>query len=76
MEVLTKKKITGYVKQPRITVHKMVNLDLALRFIADEGIKLIGIGIKKKEKTERVLYVKCSQFLQGATIFLKGIWAL
>ncbi|CAI8056215.1 Filamin-C [Geodia barretti] len=44
MEVLTKKKITGYVKQPRITVHKMVNLDLALRFIADEGIKLIGIG--------------------------------
>ena len=75
MEVLTKKKITGYVKQPRITVHKMVNLDLALRFIADEGIKLIGIGIKKRKKKQRE-YVKCSQFLQGATIFLKGIWAL
>ena len=61
MEVLTKKKITGYVKQPRITVHKMVNLDLALRFIADEGIKLIGIGIKKKERKNRKSII-CKMF--------------
>ena len=46
LEGLTRKKISGYVKLPRVTAHKMVNLDLALRFISDENIKLIGIGKK------------------------------
>ena len=69
MEVLTKKKITGYVKQPRITAHKMVNLDLALRFIADEGIKLIGIGNKKRKQPKKSVCIIFSIFTGSHNIF-------
>lgn len=44
LEGLTGKRISGYEKLPKLTAHKMVNLDLIFQFIAKEGIKLIGIG--------------------------------
>ena len=44
LENLTNKKIRGYEKAPKITAHKMVNLDLAFTHMRNEGIKLIGIG--------------------------------
>ena len=44
LENLTNKKIRGYEKAPKITAHKMVNLDLAFTHMKKEGIKLIGIG--------------------------------
>ena len=44
LEALTNKKIVGCERNPRLTAHKMVNLDLVFHFIAEEKIKLIGIG--------------------------------
>ena len=44
LENLTKKKIKGYTKNPKIPAQKLVNLDLVLDFIKREDIKLIGIG--------------------------------
>ena len=44
LEILTQKKIKGIEKEPKLTAQKMVNLDLALKFLQDEGVKLIGIG--------------------------------
>ena len=44
LEGLTNKRISGYEKHPKTTAHKMVNLDIVLQFIANEKIKLIGIG--------------------------------
>lgn len=44
LENLTNRKIRGYEKAPKITAHKMVNLDLVFTHMRDEGIKLIGIG--------------------------------
>ena len=44
LEGLTKKRISGCESHPKITAHKMVNLDLVFQFIANERIKLIGIG--------------------------------
>ena len=44
LENLTKKKIKGYTKNPKIPAQKLVNLDLVLDFIKKEGVKLIGIG--------------------------------
>lgn len=44
LENLTSKKIRGYEKTPKITAHKMVNLDLVFQFLKKEDIKIIGIG--------------------------------
>lgn len=44
LEGLAGKRIDGYERSPRTTAHKMVNLDLVFQFIANEKIKLIGIG--------------------------------
>lgn len=44
LENLTKKKIRGYAKNPKVTAHKMVNLDLVFDFLHKEKIKVIGIG--------------------------------
>ena len=44
LENLTSKKIKGYNKVPRLTAHKMDNLDLVFRFMQSSGIKLISIG--------------------------------
>ena len=45
LENLTKKKVTGFSgKQPKTEAHKIVNLDLAFRFMAAENIKMVGIG--------------------------------
>ncbi len=44
LENLTKKKIKGYAKNPKLTAHKMVNLDLVFEFLRKEKIKVIGIG--------------------------------
>lgn len=44
LEGLTGKRISGYQRLPKTTAHKMVNLDLVFNFIANEKIKLIGIG--------------------------------
>ena len=45
LETLTKKKIKGYAKNPKMPAHKLVNLDLAFEFMKKEDVKLIGIGI-------------------------------
>lgn len=44
LENLTKKKLRGYTKNPKLTAHKMVNLDLVFQFLQKENIKVIGIG--------------------------------
>ena len=44
LENLTKKKIKGYTKNPKMAAHKLVNLDLAFEFMKKEEVKLIGIG--------------------------------
>ena len=44
LENLTSKKIRGYEKTPKLTAHKMVNLDLVFQFMKKEDIKIIGIG--------------------------------
>lgn len=44
LENLTKKKIRGYAKNPKMAAHKLVNLDLAFNFMKREEVKLIGIG--------------------------------
>lgn len=44
LEGLTGKRISSHEKTPKLTAHKMVNLDLVFQFIARENIKLIGIG--------------------------------
>lgn len=45
LENLTKKKLRGYTKNPKLTAHKMVNLDLIFQFLQKENIKVIGIGM-------------------------------
>ena len=44
LESLTKKKIKGYTKNPKMPAHQLDNLDLAIKFMREEGLKLIGIG--------------------------------
>lgn len=44
LENLTKKKIRGYTKNPKMPAHKLDNLDLAFQFMKKEEVKLIGIG--------------------------------
>lgn len=44
LENLTGKKMRGYEKTPKLTAHKMVNLDLVFQFLKKENIKTIGIG--------------------------------
>lgn len=44
LENLTKTKIKGYTKNPKIAAHKLVNLDLAFEFMKKEEVKFIGIG--------------------------------
>ena len=54
LENLTKKKIRGYTKNPKIAAHKLVNLDVAFDFMKKEEVKLIGIGMygSKKDRTD------------------------
>jgi len=51
LENLTKKKIKGYTKNPKMPAHKLDNLDLAINFMKNEGVKLIGIGNSKSVVT-------------------------
>ena len=44
LENLTKKKIRGYTKNPKMPAHKLDNLELAIDFMKNEDLKLIGIG--------------------------------
>ena len=45
LENLTKKKVTGFTgKIPKTEAHKIVNLELAFKFMELERIKLIGVG--------------------------------
>ena len=58
LENLTKKKIKGYTKNPKMAAHKLVNLDLAFEFMKKEEVKLIGIGMYLSGK-ERFSTKKC-----------------
>ena len=44
LENLTKKKVKGFTI-PKTEAHKIVNLDVAFRFMQSENIKLIGVGM-------------------------------
>ena len=44
MEGLTGNKVKGYNRTPRLTAHKMDNLDLVFSFMRSSGIKVVGIG--------------------------------
>ncbi len=44
LENLTKKKIKGFTKNPKMPAHKLNNLELAIDFMRKEDLKLIGIG--------------------------------
>ena len=44
MEGLTGTKIKGYNKTPKLTAHKMDNLDFVFSFMQGAGIKVVGIG--------------------------------
>lgn len=45
LENLTKKKVNGFSdKDPKTEAHKIVNLDLAFKFLEAEQIKMIGVG--------------------------------
>ena len=45
LENLTKKKVKGFTgKVPKTEAHKIVNLDLAFKFMESEKIKLVGVG--------------------------------
>lgn len=44
MEVISGKKIEKYNRHPRINIQKLENIQIALKFIQDEGIKLVNIG--------------------------------
>ena len=45
LENLTKKKVAGFTgKTPKTEAHKIVNLDLAFKFMQAENIKMVGVG--------------------------------
>ena len=44
LEVLSGKPFRRYNKKPRIQAQKVENVQLALDFLAHEGIKLVNIG--------------------------------
>jgi len=44
LQVLSQKKVGKYNKKPRLRVHKLENVQLSLRFIESEKIRLVNIG--------------------------------
>eukprot|EP00808_Paulinella_micropora_P004358 g61065.t1 len=44
MEILSGKQIKGYKKNPKMHIQKLENINKALDFIKEEGIKLVNIG--------------------------------
>eukprot|EP01113_Clastostelium_recurvatum_P018917 TRINITY_DN222_c0_g1_i3.p1 TRINITY_DN222_c0_g1~~TRINITY_DN222_c0_g1_i3.p1 ORF type:complete len:958 (+),score=357.35 TRINITY_DN222_c0_g1_i3:135-3008(+) len=44
LEVISSKKIPGFSKAPKVKFQKIENNNLALRFIQNEGLKLVAIG--------------------------------
>ncbi|GAM19523.1 hypothetical protein SAMD00019534_026980 [Acytostelium subglobosum LB1] len=44
LEIISSKKILKFNKQPKIRLHKIENNNLAVNFIKQEGLKLVGIG--------------------------------
>eukprot|EP00118_Oscarella_pearsei_P028822 m.3022 g.3022 ORF g.3022 m.3022 type:complete len:1777 (+) comp9010_c0_seq1:150-5480(+) len=44
LEVLSQKKVGRYNKKPRIRAQKLENIEVAMKFIASEGIRLVNIG--------------------------------
>jgi hypothetical protein len=55
LENLTKKKVAGFTgKTPKTEAHKIVNLDLAFKFMKSENIKMVGVG---KQELQQVTYL-------------------
>jgi len=44
LQVLSQKVVGKYNKKPRLRVHKLENVQLSLRFIESEKIRLVNIG--------------------------------
>jgi filamin len=44
LEIISDKQLQGYNKKPKIRAQKLENTGLALRFLKQEGIKLVAIG--------------------------------
>jgi hypothetical protein len=44
LEVISGKYFNKYEKNPKIRIQKIQNLDLALKFIKEQGVNLIAIG--------------------------------
>jgi filamin len=44
LEVLSQKSVGKYNKKPRVHAQKMENIEKVLKFIGDQGIKLVNIG--------------------------------
>ena len=44
LEVLSQKRMGRFTKNPRIRAQKLENVDLCMKFIASEGIRLVNIG--------------------------------
>ena len=45
LENLSKKKIRKVEKDPKVTAQKLANLELAFKFMKEEEVKLVGIGM-------------------------------
>ncbi len=43
LEIIADTTLTGYEKNPKLPIHRVQNLGVALKFVASQGIKLIGI---------------------------------
>jgi hypothetical protein len=43
IEIIADTTLSGYEKNPKLQIHKVQNLGIVLKFIASQGIKLIGI---------------------------------
>eukprot|EP01121_Diplochlamys_sp_Union-15-3_P010441 TRINITY_DN2930_c0_g1_i1.p1 TRINITY_DN2930_c0_g1~~TRINITY_DN2930_c0_g1_i1.p1 ORF type:complete len:224 (-),score=36.15 TRINITY_DN2930_c0_g1_i1:25-696(-) len=44
LEILSDKNISGYIKKPSLKLQKIQNLSIALNFLKNEGVKLVGIS--------------------------------
>ena len=44
LEALSQKRLGRFTKNPRIRAQKLENVDVCVRFIASEGIRLVNIG--------------------------------
>ena len=50
VENLTSKRMHGYNKAPAITAQKISNLEVAIKFLREDDVKIVGIGIYCFEK--------------------------